>query len=95
MTNTLYDLLAALVGAPALPGAKCRGRAHLFDPAERGEDPDLTEYRHQHALTLCRTCTALASCGEWVDSLPKSKKPAGVIAGRIRTVSRPGIDATA
>ncbi|MFN8090550.1 MAG: hypothetical protein U0R81_16570 [Mycobacterium sp.] len=84
MSDTYTDLLLALAGVPALPGARCRGRSHLFDEAPPGEDPEVTGYRHQHALTLCRGCTALASCTEWVGSLPKSKRPPGVVAGQVR-----------
>ncbi|HPY26393.1 MAG TPA: hypothetical protein PLK19_18990 [Mycobacterium sp.] len=39
---TIVGLLLA-VGAPALPGARCRGRAHLFDEPEQ----------HCPALTAC------------------------------------------
>lgn len=81
--SAMRDLLAALAGVPVLPGAKCRGRAHLFDEARPDEAPDTAEQRHGHAVTLCRSCPALPSCSEWFDSLPRSKRPPGVVAGRI------------
>lgn len=86
MSNTPSDLFSAIGMAPALPGARCRGRSHLFDPPERGEDPDTTDYRHRHALALCRGCTALASCTAWFDTLTPRKRPQGVTAGRIHLV---------
>lgn len=92
MSNTPADLFAALIGAPSLPGAACAGRWSLFDAPEPGADPDDAAYRQQVALRLCRTCPALTRCAEWVDSLPKSKRPTGVIAGQLhtpRTVGRP------
>ena len=81
--NNLDALLTALAGVPALPGARCRGRSHLFDEADRDEPPEVVEQRHAQAVGLCRHCPALASCTEWVDGLPNSKRPPGVIAGRI------------
>jgi len=77
------DLFAALIGAPSLPGAKCRGRHHLFDEPHPDEEPDATQHRHSHALRLCSTCPALASCERWFDELPKGKRPPGVVAGKV------------
>lgn len=88
--STPESLFAALLGAPALPGAKCRGRSHLFDEAGADEDASTTEFRHQHAVTLCRSCAALASCQVWFDNLPRSKRPPGVVAGRVHGSSRAG-----
>ncbi|OBG48325.1 hypothetical protein [Mycolicibacterium fortuitum] len=88
--NNLHDLLAALNGAPELPGAACVGMPTAFDPAEHGEPATDVEYRHQAALHLCRTCSALASCTEWFDSLKPSKRPVGVIAGQINHPRLPG-----
>ena len=87
----MLDLLAALAGAPSLPGAKCRGRHALFDaPSELDrEPPAVTEQRHAQALSLCRTCPALASCQQWYDSLPRAQRPSGVVAGQI-TPTGPG-----
>ncbi len=82
--DQLAAILAAVGAAPALPGARCRGRHHLFDEATPDEDPDTVAYRHDHALRLCRSCTALASCEQWFESLPRSQRPSGVIAGQVR-----------
>lgn len=94
MSSTPHDLFAALGLAPALPGARCRGKHHLFDaPSELDREPtDVTAARHAQAIELCRRCTALASCTTWFDSLPKSKRPHGVVAGQInntRSAGRP------
>ena len=94
MSNNPHDLFAALGLAPALPGARCRGKHHLFDapPELDREDADTTAARHAQAIELCRGCIALASCNTWFDSLPPSKRPHGVIAGRInkpRPAGRP------
>lgn len=85
MSDQLHDLLASLVGAPALPGARCRGRHHLFDERGPDESAETATARHQQALGLCRLCPALASCQQWFGGLPKSQRPPGVIAGAVRT----------
>ncbi|MFN3003462.1 hypothetical protein ACK12G_09415 [Mycolicibacterium wolinskyi] len=84
------SLLDAIGVAPALPGARCRGKAHLFDEAGAHENPEIAEQRHAQALGLCRGCTALASCQAWLGTLPRSKRPTGVVAGRLNTPKRPG-----
>ena len=85
--NPFADLLAALVGAPSLPGARCRGKSHLFDAASPGEPAATTAARHTQALGLCRRCPALEDCERWVDALRPSQRPDGVIAGRVRGAS--------
>jgi WhiB family redox-sensing transcriptional regulator len=91
MTMTpLDELLSSLIGAPHLPGARCRGRPHLFDPAGAGENATTVEQRHAQALGLCQRCPALDLCAEWLDSLPRQKKPEGVIAGRLRIPNQVG-----
>ena len=84
MSALLVDLLAALAGAPALPGARCRGRPHLFDPARPAEAEASVADRHRQALALCAACPSLRRCAAWLDSLPPSKRPAGVVAGTVR-----------
>ncbi len=69
-------LFAALGGIPALSGAHCRGPHQLFDPSEDIE---------QRALWLCASRPVLAACKAWCDSLPASRRPLGVVAGRINT----------
>jgi hypothetical protein len=88
VTNTPADLFAALAGAPSLPGARCRGRAHLFDEASANESAQLVAQRHAQALGLCRGCTALASCTRWFDTLTPKERPHGVVAGRVHSVKR-------
>lgn len=83
MSDTLDALLHAVGAAPALPGARCRGRHHLFDDAHPNEDPETVAQRRQQALALCRGCPALASCSAWVDGLPPRQRPPGVVAGRL------------
>jgi hypothetical protein len=84
MTTQLDDILAAVGAAPALPGAKCRGRHHLFDPAGLSEDPNTVAARHALALSLCEHCPALARCEAWLESLPPRRRPHGVIAGTVK-----------
>jgi hypothetical protein len=84
--STLDALLDAVGAAPALPGARCRGRHSLFDEARRDEAPEAVDQRHAQALTLClRGCPALAACQQWYAGLKPSKRPPGVIAGQIHT----------
>ncbi len=81
-------LAAALAAAPRLPGAACKGRYELFDPAEPGEDEDDYTYRDETALAICRHCPALTDCQSWLETLPPRQQPPGVIAGRITSSSR-------
>lgn len=82
--DQVHRILSAWAGLPVLPGARCRGRHHLFDPADDDEPADTVTARHAHALMLCQRCPARQPCQDWVDSLPFRKKPLGVIAGTIR-----------
>jgi hypothetical protein len=83
--SQLDAILDAVGAAPCLPGAKCRGRHHLFDPAAPGEDPDTVAARHAQALSLCRySCQSLARCESWLASLPPRRRPYGVTAGKVR-----------
>ena len=72
------ELLAALEGAPNLPGAACvsaEARA-VFD--------SVLEARGRAgaaAGAICATCPALQQCRAWLDALPVSQRPAGTIAG--------------
>jgi WhiB family redox-sensing transcriptional regulator len=81
--SQLEQLLCELAGAPALPGARCRGRHHLFDPAAQGEGLPTVEQRHAQALGLCQHCLALNPCRAWVATLPPKQRPQGVVAGTI------------
>ena len=84
MSALLVDLLAALAGAPALPGARCRGRPHLFDPARPAEAEASVADRHRQALALCAACPSLNRCAAWLASLPPTEQPPGVVAGVVR-----------
>jgi WhiB family redox-sensing transcriptional regulator len=79
------DLAATLWGAPALPGARCRGRSHLFDPAVADEKSTTVAARHAQALGLCQHCPALDACQAWVHALPLKQRPLGVVAGAVRS----------
>lgn len=74
---------AALAGIPALPGAACRGLSEPFDQPVDGETAKDTAYRHQTALSICRGCPALPACTAWVESLPPSRRPGGVVAATL------------
>jgi hypothetical protein len=79
--NDLYEsLIDALAGIPSLPGALCRGRAADFD-LEPGSCPEAIEA----AIHICESCPVLTRCREYVDSLPPSRRPPGVVAGRLNT----------
>jgi WhiB family redox-sensing transcriptional regulator len=82
-------LLAAIAGAPALHGARCRGKGHLFDSAEPHENPDIVEQRHNQAIGLCHHCPALGRCESWVLSLKPSRRPPGIVAGQVWENGRP------
>ncbi|WP_111510933.1 hypothetical protein [Mycobacterium kyogaense] len=80
--SILDQFLESLAGIPDLPGARCRGEHALFDAGRSHETADTLRDRHGQALAICARCPALDACGQWVDSLPKSQRPHGVIAGR-------------
>lgn len=79
----LTDLLGALAGVPRLDGARCVGRATLFDPQRDRENWRAAAERHQAAQAICRDCPALARCRDWLDGLPKSDRPPGVVAAQL------------
>lgn len=87
--TSIEGLLGALLGAPSLPGARCRGRSHLFDEAEQYEPVELVEQRHAQAKLLCAGCNSLDACRKWLDSLPPSRKPLGVVAGQVVRAPKP------
>jgi hypothetical protein len=82
--SQLESLLDAIGAAPALPGARCRRRHHLFDEAAPGEDPHPVAARHAQAIGLCSHCPAARRCAAWFDSLKPSKRPRGVVAGQVQ-----------
>lgn len=84
------NLFDAIALAPSLPGAKCRGRHRLFDPPEPGADPAEVADAQAAALKLCAACTSLPRCAAWVESLPPTKRPDGVVGGTVRAPRRVG-----
>lgn len=89
--TSMETLLGSLLGAPVLPGAKCRGRSAVFDPARPREHEDAVAQRHLQALLLCDTCPARLPCEQWLNSLTPARRPAGVVAGRIVRPPKPRI----
>ena len=83
------NLMLALAGAVSLPGARCRNRSHLFDAAEPNEEPGTVAARHSQAIGLCNLCPSFQKCGEWLYSLPPSRRPSGVVAGRVINIPKP------
>jgi WhiB family transcriptional regulator, redox-sensing transcriptional regulator len=83
------NLMLALAGAVSLPGARCRNRSHLFDAAETDENPERVKARHLQAIGLCKICPSFQKCADWLDSLPPSRKPSGVVAGRVINIPKP------
>ena len=81
--ETWGGLVGALIGAPALPGARCRGRSHLFDEANPGETPEVVQARHKQAIGLCSRCPAAAPCLAYVESQPARRRHTGIVAGRL------------
>lgn len=89
--GTVRLLAAALAGTPALPGAACRDSAELFDPPAEHEPSTAAARRHEAAVRLCRwACPVLAECERWADTLTKSQRPGGVIAGHRPRLGAPG-----
>jgi WhiB family transcriptional regulator, redox-sensing transcriptional regulator len=76
---------------PGLPGARCKGKADLFEAiiAEHGVDnqptTDELEIARRAALRLCAVCPALDPCRVWLDGLRPTRRPRGVIAGQVVT----------
>jgi WhiB family redox-sensing transcriptional regulator len=81
--SQLDTLLDAIGAAPVLPGARCRGRHHLFDDPSSAEDPETVNARHTQALGLCERCPSLTRCADWFNSLEPNKRPTGAVAGQI------------
>lgn len=66
-----------------MPGAACRGLGELFDPLDPDDESDRTS-AEVAAMRVCeRQCPVLAQCRRWFKSLPDSRKPTGVVAGRV------------
>ena len=75
--GTIQLLTEIVPGAPSLPGAACRRRHELFDPAtgRRGpEDHEQDQQRFELAAGLCRTCPVRSACPESLFSRPAKTK---------------------
>lgn len=83
MTAELAGLFGALIAAPDLPDAACKGGPELFDPPGEGEPKPAVEARHRRAQAVCADCPALTACTDWLATLTPRKRPRGVVAGRI------------
>ena len=79
----MTDLFSLCAGAPALPGARCRGKPHLFDPATTASATEADVARHRQALSLCSRCPSRAPCEQWLEALPASQRPPGIVAGAV------------
>lgn len=88
-----WDTMRALLaGAPDLDGARCKGRADLYQrttgedrAAGRATAGELDAARRA-ALRLCLDgCPALDACRAWVGALPIAHRPRGVVAGQVIT----------
>lgn len=81
---------ALLEGIPALNGARCKGRADLYERTDsehrmtgRLTMTELDDARRD-ALRLCNhRCPALDACRAWLDALPAAQRPRGVVAGQV------------
>ena len=88
--SDVMSMFGSLLKVPLLPGARCRGRHHLFDEPASSELPEVVEQRQFQAVGLClRSCPSLDACREWVDGLPPSQRPPGVTAGLINNKPKP------
>ncbi len=76
MNVTWEALVDALTGAPDLSNGRCKGRWDLWDETDL---PEVVFY----TTNQCQTCPALAECRAWMNSLPPSKSPCGVVAGKV------------
>ena len=84
--SQLDEILGALAGAPALPGAACVGHWATFDAtimSTAGRPPKPVLQARCDALAICSSCPALERCREHLESLPDRDRPQGVVAGII------------
>jgi hypothetical protein len=80
--SQLDALLAAIATSPDLPGARCAGRWQIWDETD---DPEIVEY----AIHQCNSCPCLTACAQYVDRLKPSRRPPGVVAGRVNQPRAP------
>ncbi len=76
------DLGAAIGVVPHLDGP-CKGNATAFDADGSAE-------QIAFSVECClQFCGCLPECRRWLDSLPASKRPVGVVAGELITWIKP------
>ncbi|GFG98132.1 hypothetical protein MTIM_40110 [Mycobacterium timonense] len=90
MTNwTVVSTL--LAGIPELPGARCKGAAGLYEATvnERTKPTNRAELERARtaALNVCADCPALDACRAWLDQQQPTRRPRGVVAGRVITAT--------
>ncbi len=78
--------LAALLAAPDLTGALCRGRDPWWDDNVAGEGLAARSRRLLAAVAACRGCPVLAKCAQLLPELPRSTS--GVWAGQVLSARR-------
>lgn len=76
MAPNLAGWLAVIAAGPDLRRGRCVGQHDLWQAVD---DPAAVEA----AVAGCRECPVLDRCSDWVDSLPPSKQPFGVTAGKV------------
>ncbi|QQW36882.1 hypothetical protein [Mycobacterium marinum] len=86
---------ALLEGIPNLDGARCKGRADLFertisehriDGQPASTSAALVENARSEALRICNNrCPALDACRAYLQRLPAAQRPRGVVAGLVIT----------
>ncbi|WP_273734173.1 WhiB family transcriptional regulator [Mycolicibacterium septicum] len=69
----LRDLAHAV---PDLPGAACRGQQAVMDVTSGRDHAAIAAAQH-----VCAGCRVRRECAAWLDSLPRSRRPSGVVAG--------------
>jgi len=80
--NTLVSAGAARRHPRRPVAAACR-LPWLVPDAVRPRQPDPAL-----ALEICAECRELCACADWVDSLPASQRPTGIVAGRLENGRR-------
>ncbi|MGV0874245.1 hypothetical protein [Mycolicibacterium sp. XJ879] len=89
--STWDSARALLEGIPALDGARCKNRSELYERTngEHRMTGRLTttelESARCAALRICSECPALRQCRAYLQGLPMSQRPRGVIAGLVIT----------
>lgn len=86
---------ALLAGIPDLDGARCKGRADLFertvseyriDGQPASASTELVANARSEALRICNVeCPMVDACRAWLGALPAAQRPRGVVAGLVIT----------